>query len=55
MRTMTAGQAGVEHALGILETELKAVMQLTGCVTVADICEQHLHDRGGPHLPRSAL
>lgn len=43
-----AGQAGVEHALGILEAELKAVMQLSGCATVADICEAHLHDRVGP-------
>ena len=39
-----AGEAGVSHALAILEDELVTVMQLAGCASVAAITPRHVQD-----------
>lgn len=38
----SAGQAGVEHALGIFQTEIERGMTLLGCRTLADLGHGHI-------------
>jgi L-lactate dehydrogenase (cytochrome) len=42
----TAGQAGVENLLTLIEKEMRVAMTLTGCKTIADISRESLVNRG---------
>lgn len=38
------GQAGVEHALALLRTEVQRTMTLLGCASISDISERHIKE-----------